>query len=68
LKAFGCARVVFNDGLAARQQAHAAGLPYITDAQLSARLTAVKATPGGRGSVRSPAFRPGSASIRLARR
>jgi putative transposase len=44
-KAFGCARVVFNDGLAARQHAHAAGLPYITDAQLSARLTAVKATP-----------------------
>jgi putative transposase len=45
-KAFGCVRVVFNDGLAARQQAHAAGLPYITDAQLSARLTAAKATPG----------------------
>jgi putative transposase len=45
-KAFGCVRVVFNDGLAARQQAHAAGQPYITDAQLSARLTAAKATPG----------------------
>jgi putative transposase len=45
-KAFGCVRVVFNDGLAARQQAHAAGLPYITDAELSARLTAAKATPG----------------------
>ena len=44
-KAFGCVRVVFNDGLAARQQAHAAGQPYITDAQLSARLTAAKATP-----------------------
>jgi len=36
---------VFNDALAARQQAHAAGQPYITDAQLSARLTAAKATP-----------------------
>jgi putative transposase len=44
-RAFGCARVVFNDGLRARQDARAAGLPYITDAQLSARLTAVKATP-----------------------
>jgi putative transposase len=44
-RAFGCARVVFNDGLRARQQAHAAGLPHITDAALSARLTAAKATP-----------------------
>jgi putative transposase len=44
-RAFGCARVVFNDGLRARQQAHAAGQPYITDGELSARLTAAKATP-----------------------
>ena len=44
-RAFGCARVVFNDGLRIRQQAHAAGLPYVTDGELSARLTAVKATP-----------------------
>ena len=44
-RAFGCARVVFNDGLRARQEAHAAGLPYITDAELSARLTQAKATP-----------------------
>jgi len=44
-RAFGCARVVFNDGLRARQDAHAAGLPYLTDAELSARLTAAKATP-----------------------
>jgi putative transposase len=43
-KAFGCARVVFNDGLAARHQAHEAGQRYITDAELSARLTAAKAT------------------------
>jgi len=42
-RAFGCARVVFNDGLRAREEAHAAGLPYITDAELSARLTAAKA-------------------------
>ena len=44
-RAFGCARVVFNDALRARQEAYAAGRPYITDAVLSARLTASKATP-----------------------
>ena len=44
-RAFGCARVVFNDGLRIRQQAYAAGLPYVTDRELSARLTAVKAAP-----------------------
>jgi putative transposase len=44
-RAFGCARVVFNDGLRARQEAHAAGLPYLTDAELSARLTTAKTTP-----------------------
>ena len=44
-RAFGCARVVFNDGLRARQDAHQAGLPYLTDAALSARLTAVKGNP-----------------------
>src|SRR5216684_1895975 len=43
-RAFGCARVVFNDALRAQQQAHDAGLPYITDAELSARLTAAKTT------------------------
>ena len=36
---------MYNDGLHARQEARAAGLPYLTDAELSARLTAVKATP-----------------------
>ncbi len=45
-RAFGCARVVFNDGLRVRQEAFAARLPYVTDAQLSARLTAAKVTPG----------------------
>jgi transposase len=44
-RAFGCARVVFNDALAARQEAFAAGLPYLTNAELSARLTAAKASP-----------------------
>jgi putative transposase len=37
--------VVFNDGLRARQEAHDARLPYITDSELSAWLTAAKATP-----------------------
>jgi putative transposase len=37
--------VVFNDGLRAREEAHAAGLPAISDRELSARLTAMKATP-----------------------
>jgi putative transposase len=45
-RAFGCARVVFNDALAAREAAHQAGEPYLTDGELSARLTASKATPG----------------------
>ena len=44
-RVFGCARVVYNDALLARRQAHNAGLPYISDAELSARLTAAKATP-----------------------
>lgn len=44
-KAFGCGRVVFNDGLAARWKAHRDREPFITDAELSARLTAAKATP-----------------------
>jgi putative transposase len=44
-QAFGCARVVFNDGLRARQQAHQAGRPYLTDTELSARLTVAKKTP-----------------------
>jgi putative transposase len=43
-KAFGCARVVFNDGLRVRQEAFAAGLPYVTDSELSARLTKSKTT------------------------
>jgi putative transposase len=44
-KAFGCARVVFNDALAAREAAHQAGEPYVTDSALSAWLTAIKKAP-----------------------
>ncbi|MGN9806015.1 RNA-guided endonuclease InsQ/TnpB family protein [Micromonospora sp. L32] len=44
-RAFGCARVVFNDGLRARQEAREQGLPYLSDAELSKRVTAAKGTP-----------------------
>ncbi len=45
-QAFGCARVVFNDALRARQDAYAAGLPYISDGDLSKQvITAAKQTP-----------------------
>lgn len=45
-RAFGCARVVFNDGLRARQDAHRSGLPYISDGELSKQvITHAKTTP-----------------------
>ncbi|RAN94685.1 putative transposase InsQ for insertion sequence element IS609 [Micromonospora saelicesensis] len=37
-RTFGCARVVFNDGLRARQEAREAGLPYVSDGELSKRV------------------------------
>ena len=43
-KAFGCARVVYNDGLRAREDADKAGRPYLTDGELSRRLTVAKGT------------------------
>ncbi|MEV5017272.1 RNA-guided endonuclease InsQ/TnpB family protein [Streptomyces sp. NPDC053780] len=44
-RAFGCARVVWNDCLRDRQEAHAAGLPYVRSAELSrARITRAKRT------------------------
>ncbi|WP_285497294.1 RNA-guided endonuclease TnpB family protein [Actinomadura sp. NBRC 104425] len=45
-KAFGCARVVYNDGLRTREEARTAGLPYISDGDLSKRvITEAKKTP-----------------------
>ncbi|WP_149264658.1 RNA-guided endonuclease TnpB family protein [Actinomadura sp. K4S16] len=45
-RAFGCARVVFNDGLRARREAREQDLPYISDAELSRQvITLAKATP-----------------------
>ncbi|MEV1319040.1 transposase [Micromonospora arborensis] len=44
-RAFGCARVVFNDGLRLRQQARAVGGKYVSDADLSKLvITRAKAT------------------------
>ncbi|MDA0637370.1 transposase [Nonomuraea sp. MCN248] len=45
-KAFGCARVVFNDALRLRNDAHEAGLPFVTDADLSRQvITEAKKRP-----------------------
>jgi putative transposase len=45
-RSFGCARVVFNDGLRARQEAREAGLAYISDGALSKQvITEAKETP-----------------------
>ncbi|XIE81673.1 RNA-guided endonuclease InsQ/TnpB family protein [Streptomyces sp. SBR177] len=44
-KAFGCARVVFNDALRARETARGTGLPFISSGELSKQLTAAKKTP-----------------------
>ncbi|WP_406376423.1 transposase [Streptomyces sp. NBC_00647] len=44
-RAFGCARVVFNDALRVREDARRAGLAFVTSAELSRNLTASKKTP-----------------------
>ena len=44
-QAFGCARVVFNDALRAREDARAAGLAFPKAAELSKQLTEAKKTP-----------------------
>ncbi|WP_199037379.1 RNA-guided endonuclease InsQ/TnpB family protein [Glycomyces salinus] len=45
-RSFGCARVVYNDAVAARKRAHADGKPYPTTAALSkALITEAKRTP-----------------------
>ncbi|NVI85918.1 RNA-guided endonuclease TnpB family protein [Actinomadura sp. BRA 177] len=44
-RAFGCARVVYNDALRAREDAREAGLPFPKAAALSAAMTEAKKTP-----------------------
>ncbi len=44
-RAFGCARAVYNDALAARVAARREGDAYVTDRELSKRLTEAKKTP-----------------------
>jgi transposase len=45
-KAFGCARVVYNDGLRLREDAYKAGLPFIADGELLRLVTTeAKKTP-----------------------
>lgn len=44
-RAFGCARVVYNDALRTREGARAAGLPFVSSAQLSKAVTEAKSTP-----------------------
>lgn len=43
-RAFGCARVVFNDALRMREAARLAGEPFVTDGALSKALTEAKKT------------------------
>jgi len=44
--AFGCARVVYNDGLRLREDSYRAGLPFVKAAELSRRvITLAKQTP-----------------------
>jgi IS605 OrfB family transposase len=45
-RAFGCARVVYNDALYSRRESHAAGLPYLSDGDLS-RLVITEAKKTG---------------------
>ncbi|WP_073948013.1 RNA-guided endonuclease InsQ/TnpB family protein [Streptomyces kebangsaanensis] len=45
-RAFGCARVVWNDCLRTRKEAHAAGLPHVKSVELSrTHITEAKRTP-----------------------
>jgi IS605 OrfB family transposase len=53
-RAFGCARVVYNDGLRLREDAYRAGLPYVSDGSCPGGSSPWRSGPrSGRGSVRS---------------
>ncbi|WP_405094688.1 RNA-guided endonuclease InsQ/TnpB family protein [Micromonospora sp. NBC_01412] len=70
-RAFGCARVVFNDGLRVRQGAREQGLPYIADGDLSKRvITEAKRTPdrGWLGEVSAVVLQQALADLNTAYR
>jgi putative transposase len=69
-RAFGCARVVYNDALAARRAAHDAGEAYPADAAMSAALTAAKTTPqrAWLGEVSSVVLQQALADLNMAYR
>ncbi|WP_344120438.1 transposase, partial [Planosporangium flavigriseum] len=70
-RAFGCARVVFNDGLRARQTAREAGLPYISDAELSKQVITQAKTTEARawlGEVSSVVLQQALADLNVAYR
>ncbi|MFE9322081.1 RNA-guided endonuclease InsQ/TnpB family protein [Nocardia sp. NPDC052278] len=68
-KAFGCARVVFNDALLSRRHAYAEGLT-LSDSDLSKRLTEAKKTPqrGWLGEVSSVVLQQALADLNTAYR
>jgi hypothetical protein len=55
-RAFGCARVVWNDCLRDRKEAHAAGLPYVKSAELSGFASRKPSAP--RNAPGSPTCQP----------
>ncbi|WP_433796481.1 RNA-guided endonuclease InsQ/TnpB family protein [Actinoplanes sp. CA-252034] len=70
-QAFGCARVVFNDGLRLRQQAREAGEKYVSDGDLSKMvITRAKATPerAWLGEVSSAVLQQALADLNVAYR
>jgi putative transposase len=70
-RTFGCARVVFNDGLRARQVARDNSEKYLTDGELSKRIiTEAKATPEREwlGNVSSVVLQQALADLNMAYR
>nr|WP_240670691.1 transposase [Actinoplanes solisilvae] len=70
-QAFGCARVVFNDGLRLRQQAREAGEKYVSDAELSKRVITRAKTTSQRawlGEVSSVVLQQALADLNVAYR
>jgi transposase len=70
-RAFGCARVVYNDGLRLREDAYKAGLPYVPDATLLQQVTTTAKLREDRawlGEVSAVVLQPSVADLNLAYR